>query len=188
VNEIIVVSGVPRSGTSVMMQMLDRGGLAVLSDGIRTADEDNPRGYYELERIKRLPHDASCLDDAPGNAVKIISELLPYLPDRFTYRIIFMRRNIDEVLASQAVMLERRQQAETASDPRMRSLLIRHINDSIDLLRDRPNARVMYASYNRLVVDPATVARAVAAFLEQPLDIDAMVAAVRPELHRHRPG
>jgi len=104
---ITVVSGLPRSGTSMMMQMLGAGGLAVLTDGKRGADADNPRGYYEYEAVKSLGQDASWLASAGGKAVKIVSALLIHLPDGFDYRVIFMRRPIAEVLASQRAMLDR---------------------------------------------------------------------------------
>lgn len=185
-NEIIVVSGLPRSGTSAMMQMLERGGIEILSDGLRAADADNPEGYREYERVKRLAHDPGCLDVAPGKAVKIISELLPHLPSNLEYRIIFMRRNMDEVLASQAIMLQRRNQPAGVDDPRLRSLLIRHVNEMIDLLRGSSNARVLYVSYNRMMEQPGEVAAKVASFLERPLDVEMMVAAVKPALHRNR--
>ena len=105
---IVVVSGLPRSGTSMMMQMLEAGGMNVLTDGLRTADEDNLKGYFEYEKVKALKTDQSWLPEARGKAVKIISELLKYLPDTHTYRIIFMRRALEEVLASQDRMLIRR--------------------------------------------------------------------------------
>ena len=97
---VTVVAGLPRSGTSMMMSMLEAGGIPLLTDGVRTADRDNPRGYYELEAVKQTDRDPSWLDDAPGKAVKVISQLLPELPPQHRYRAIFVRRNLDEVLAS----------------------------------------------------------------------------------------
>ncbi len=106
---IIVVSGLPRSGTSMTMKMLVEGGIAVLTDGIRAADESNPEGYYEFEKVKQLDKagDLSWLNEARGKAVKIISYLLQRLPDTFDYRVIFMHRDLHEVIASQNRMLER---------------------------------------------------------------------------------
>src|ERR1700730_12387191 len=99
---IVVVSGTPRSGTSMAMKMLDAGGMPTLTDGIRAADESNPKGYYEFERVKELDKngDIAWLSDARGNAVKIISFLLTFLPESFDYQVIFMDRDLDEVLAS----------------------------------------------------------------------------------------
>ena len=105
---VTLVSGLPRSGTSMMMQMLHAGGIPAVTDNIRLADKDNERGYYELEAVKRTKDDASWLRDAPGKAVKVIYLLLYDLPTDYTYRVIFMNRNLDEVLASQRAMLERR--------------------------------------------------------------------------------
>src|SRR5262245_36404912 len=99
--EIIVVSGLPRSGTSLMMQMLDGGGIEVVTDNVRTADTDNPRGYYELEKVKRIKHDASWLPETRGKAFKMVSQLLYDLPPTECYRIIFMERDFDEMLLSQ---------------------------------------------------------------------------------------
>src|SRR5688572_18254457 len=100
-DEIVIVSGLPRSGTSLMCQMLDNGGIEVVTDGIRTADTDNPRGYYELEKVKKLKQDASWLPETRGKAFKMVSQLLYDLPRTERYRVIFMRRDLDEMLASQ---------------------------------------------------------------------------------------
>ena len=105
--EIIVVSGLPRSGTSLMMQMLAAGGVEVVTDHVRTADTDNPRGYYEFELVKKIKQDASWLPEARGKAVKMVSQLLYDLPAGEKYRIIFLERDLDEVLVSQEKMLER---------------------------------------------------------------------------------
>src|ERR1700730_12243612 len=105
--EIIVVSGLPRSGTSLMMQMLENGGVAVVTDNIRTADTDNPRGYYEFEKVKKLKQDASWLPETRGKAFKMVSQLLYDLPASESYRILFMKRDFEEMLLSQEKMLER---------------------------------------------------------------------------------
>ena len=105
--EIIVVSGLPRSGTSLMMQMLDQAGIEVVTDNIRQADRDNPRGYYEFERVKKMKEDASWLPQLRGKAVKMISQLLYDLPESKQYRILFMERDFDEMLLSQEKMLAR---------------------------------------------------------------------------------
>src|SRR5262249_58261695 len=105
---IVIVSGLPRSGTSLMMQMLQAGGMPLLTDALRPADADNPNGYWEYEPVKRLQQDNSWIPKAEGKAVKVVSALLPYLPPQHTYKIIFMQRPLQEVMASQTVMLERR--------------------------------------------------------------------------------
>ena len=104
---LTVVSGLPRSGTSMMMRMLEQGGLPVLIDGVRTADDDNPNGYYEFEAVKQTREDASWLEGSEGKAVKMVYRLLYDLPPDRAYRVLFMTRNLDEVLASQRVMLTR---------------------------------------------------------------------------------
>src|SRR6516165_9024580 len=106
-SEIIIVSGLPRSGTSLMMQMLENGGLEIITDNQRTADTDNPRGYYEFEKVKQIKRDTSWLPQARGKAVKMVSQLLYDLPPSERYRIIFMERDLDEMLLSQEKMLER---------------------------------------------------------------------------------
>src|SRR5262249_30630691 len=103
--DIIIVSGLPRSGTSLMMQMLDGGGVPVLTDNIRAADTDNPRGYYEFEPVKATKRDATWLPAARGKAVKMVSQLLYHLPPGETYRVLFLERDLEEVLASQEKML-----------------------------------------------------------------------------------
>jgi hypothetical protein len=126
---LIIVSGLPRSGTSMAMKMLDAGGFSIVSDGIREADEDNPKGYFELERVKELDKggDKSWLREYRGQVVKIISFLLPDLPDDLNYRIIFMRRNLAEVIKSQNKMLDRRgEPVDPGSDERMMQLYERH--------------------------------------------------------------
>src|SRR3569833_79554 len=104
---ITVVSGLPRSGTSMMMQMLAAGGMPMLTDGVRGPDPDNPRGYFAFGPVKRTPQDARWLAGAPGKAVKVVHSLLPALPGGYEYRVLFMLRDMHEVLASQDTMLRR---------------------------------------------------------------------------------
>jgi hypothetical protein len=184
---ITVVSGLPRSGTSMMMQMLGAGGLAVLTDGKRGADADNPRGYYEYEAVKSLAKDASWLASARGKAVKIVSALLIHLPDEFDYRVIFMRRPIAEVLASQSAMLDRLGHAgPRGDDARLADLFARHLEEVDALLRRRPKIARLDVDYPAVVDSPLRVADAVNAFLDGALDPARMAAAVSPELHRQR--
>ena len=106
-SEIIIVSGLPRSGTSLMMQMLEKGGMEIITDQIRSADTDNPRGYYEYEKVKQIKKDASWLPQTRGKAFKMVSQLLYHLPPGQTYRILFLERDLEEVLLSQEKMLQR---------------------------------------------------------------------------------
>ena len=124
---VIIVSGLPRSGTSMMMRMLEKGGLSLLVDGIRTPNDDNPKGYYEFERVKDLPEDIEWIDDAHGKVVKVLAELIKHLPDTHKYRIIFIQRSLDEVIASQRRMLIRRgEDPDKVSGEELKMLFERH--------------------------------------------------------------
>ncbi len=188
-SEVIVVSGLPRTGTSMMMNMLHAGGLPVLTDHRRAPDDDNLRGYFEYEPVKSLRTDAGWLPDARGRAVKIIAMLLQHLPDTETYAILLMRRHLDEVIASQHRMLERSNRpGGRITDDQLRTLYQRQY-DSAHAWAERPNARLLTVDYNALVHDPAPAVRAICSFLyHHPLDADAMSAIVEPDLYRQRQG
>ncbi len=186
---IFIVSGLPRSGTSLMMQMLTAGGIAAVTDHHRRADDDNPRGYYEFERVKGLATgDVAWLDGTQGKVVKVISALLPHLPSTYPYRVLFMRRDLDEVLASQRAMLAHRH--ESAPTPEegaeLRHLFAEHLRHIETWLVTRPDMHWWSVSYNDLIHHPANLAPQIAAFCEQPLDIPAMVAVVDQSLYRNR--
>jgi len=184
---ITIVSGLPRSGTSMMMQMLAAGGLPALTDGRRVADENNPRGYHEYEAVKSLARDASWLADARGKAVKIVSALLVHLPEGFEYRVIFMRRPLPQVLASQSTMLERLGHAGSrGDDTRLAELFARHLDEVDALLRGRPAIARLDVDYLSVINAPLAVAQTVSAFLGGTLDPARMASAVAPELHRRR--
>lgn len=186
---ITVVSGLPRSGTSMMMQMLVAGGMPVVSDGLRTADADNPRGYFELEAVKKLKTDSAWLAGARGHAVKVISMLLCELPADHDYRVIFMLRDMDEILASQNEMLKRRGTAGTESgDAAMRQHLEAHLKKVVAWLAERKNFRVLYCHHREILRAPAEQARRVREFLGAGLDDQAMTQAIDPSLHRNRAG
>ncbi len=185
---VTVVSGLPRSGTSMMMKMLEAGGVDVLTDQVRQADADNPTGYYELERVKRLKEgDVEWVAEARGKAVKIISELLQYLPAEHTYRIVFMRRPIGEILASQRRMLENLGgPAGGASDERLAELFRLHLEQTIGWLGEQPNMAVLYTQYAHVVSAPGREAGRIRQFLDVRLDAQAAAAVVDPTLYRHR--
>jgi len=183
---IYLVSGLPRSGTSLMMQMLHSGGLPAVTDRIRTADDDNPRGYYELEDVKRT---TDWIGDAGGKVVKLISQLLMELPETgHQYKVIFMRRRLDEVLASQRKMLVRRgeESPQEQLDSDMKELFIAHLEEVEMWLRSRSDVSSLFINYNRLVTDPRPIAERINLFLGGTLNEDAMVAAVDPDLYRNR--
>jgi hypothetical protein len=184
---ITIVSGLPRSGTSLMMQMLDAGGLPVLSDGERRADADNPKGYLEWERIKQLPKDPALIAEAEGKVVKVISQLILSLPSGHEYRIIFMQRPLPEVLKSQDEMLRRRGNADSNSDTSaIEEAFQRHLIEVNKWLAEKPNMRVSRVHYHRVLREPKAVAEEVAAFLQLPLDLQAMVRQVDGRLYRNR--
>jgi hypothetical protein len=182
---IIIVSGLPRSGTSLMMQMLDSGGVGVVTDGVRGADTDNPRGYHEFERVKRIKQDASWLPSARGKAIKMISQLLYDLPPSESYRILFMDRDLDEVLRSQEKMLERLGRP-AAPREQIASACALHLERLHDWLRLQSNMAVLRVSYNELVGDPRPQAERVSQFLGGAVDVEGMIRAVDPELYRNR--
>jgi hypothetical protein len=186
---IIIVSGLPRSGTSMMMNMLRTGGLELATDGIRTADTDNPKGYYELEKVKELNKDTdkSWLKSKRGQVIKIISYLLKYLPDNNYYQIIFMQRNLKEVMASQNKMLERRgKQVNIEQDDNMIELYEKHISEVKSIIEKSDNMSVLYINHRFIIDEPQKAAEKVSRFLKKKLDIKAMSQIVEPKLHRNK--
>ena len=184
---VIVVSGLPRSGTSLAMQMIHAGGVEAVTDGRRASDEDNPRGYFEFERVKQLRTDKSWLDGAEGKVVKVIHLLLAELPDDRPYRVVFMQRDLGEVVRSQATMLARSGRAGGQLAPeRLMAVYAQQLAAVDAWLAARPNFGVLRVPYARMVADPAAHAAAVNAFLGGSLDEARMRAAVDPSLHRNR--
>ena len=183
---LTVVSGIPRSGTSLMMRMLELGGMPVLTDQVRGADIDNPRGYYEYEAVKALKNESSWVAASCGKAVKMVYLLVYDLPPGIEYRVLVMHRNIDEVLASQRVMLERLGKTSTIADEKMATLFRNHLVKFAAWVKERPNIQVMDVNYNEMVADPAPIAAEIDRFLGGGLDIEAMARAVEPSLYRNR--
>lgn len=185
---ITVVSGLPRSGTSMMMQILNAGGLPALTDQERSADDDNPKGYYELEQVKKLKEgDTVWVKEASGKAVKVISFLLENLPAGYEYRIIFMQRNLDEVLASQRQMLARRgEPTDAIDDQNMADLFCQHLTRVEAWLAAQPNMHTLYVPYAALLKTPAVHVDALIDFLGLPLDRAAMLAMPDRNLYRQR--
>lgn len=184
----IIVSGLPRSGTSMMMKMLSAGGLEVLTDQIRVADEDNPKGYYEYERVKKLKDgDHIWVEGAQGKVVKVISALLEYLPPQFQYKVIFMRRNMHEILASQKEMLIRRgEPTDKVSDEQIAELYAKHLSKIEAWLSKQQNMKVLYVSYNDFLAEPEKHGEKIIQFLDQPLQVEQMAQVVDKNLYRQR--
>jgi hypothetical protein len=184
---ITIVSGLPRSGTSLMMQMLEAGGLAVLSDGERKADTDNPKGYLEWERIKQLPKEPGIIAEAEGKVVKVISQLLLSLPAGHEYRVIFMQRPLPEVMKSQEEMLRRRGTYDPNADPGpAEEAFQRHLIEVNKWLAGKPGVQVMRVHYHRVLREAKTVAEEVSKFLGVSLDIASMAQQVDGTLYRNR--
>lgn len=186
--DIVVVSGLPRSGTSMIMSMLDAGNLPILTDHVREADEDNPRGYFEFEKVKDLAEtdDKSWLKSSRGKAVKVISHLLKELPDENFYRIIFARRNLQEIVASQNIMLKRQAEANPVEDAKAIELYRKHLVNVRFLVRRKPNLEMLELAYTDALDDPANVAQRISQFLGGKLSTEAMSAVVDRSLYRNR--
>ncbi|MBL1217036.1 MAG: sulfotransferase family protein [Planctomycetes bacterium] len=185
---IVIVSGLPRSGTSMMMKMLEAGGLDPLIDNVRTADDDNPKGYYEFERVKALDKgDTEWLPMAQGKVVKVISALLKYLPSEYRYKVIFMRRRLEENIESQKKMLVNRgEDTEAVSDEELGALLEKHLRQIDTFLNSQPNIDLLYVPYHEMVQDPHANISMVNAFLGNALDAGKMTEVVDAKLYRNR--
>lgn len=186
----MVVSGLPRSGTSMAMRMLEAGGLPIVTDGLRRADTANPKGYYEFEPVKGLDKqgDTAWLADARGKAVKIISFLLTHLPESYDYRVVFMRRDLGEVVASQNQMLDARGKERGAADDRTSVLYAQHVEQVERFLRQRSCFSVLMVDYAAVVADPAGQAARINQFVGGGLDVERMATVAEPALYRNRRG
>jgi hypothetical protein len=184
--DITIVTGLPRSGTSLMMQMLDRGGIAVVTDHIRTADADNPRGYYELEQVKQIERDASWLPATRGKAFKMISYLLFHLPVTERYRLIFMERDLDEMLVSQEKMIERLGRPQPPPRVELKRSFNLHLTHLNRWLLQQPHMSVLRMPYRDLIADPSVHAARVADFLDGYAHVEKMLAAIDPALYRNK--
>lgn len=185
---IVVVSGLPRSGTSLTMQMLAAGGLPIVTDNLRQADPDNPLGYYEYGLVKKLPNgEHAWLQDCHGKAIKVISALLEHLPAEYQYRVIFMRRRINEILASQKEMLKRSEKPEgEASDETLAGLYSRHLAQVESWLQQQPNVSFINVDYNELLEKPLPIVEAINSFLGGELDTAQMLQVIDSKLYRQR--
>lgn len=184
---VIVVSGLPRSGTSMLMKMLEAGGVDLLVDQARKPDVDNPKGYFEDERVKSLKTNASWIEDAEGKALKIVSTLLYYLPITWQYRIIFMQRDMRQVIASQNKMLRRLGQDQSGSDDRILEMKFNaHIERVKNWIKIQKNMRCLYVDYSNAIKNPMSNAVRIKEFLGTRLDVDAMASIVDPNLYRNR--
>lgn len=184
---ITIVSGLPRSGTSMMMRMLKAGGMDVVTDNIRQGDEDNPHGYYEYEKVKSIQDNASWLADMQGKAFKMVSMLLFHLPPDMDYRLIFMKRNLKEVIASQSRMLSREgKDTDLKNADEMEILYTKHLREAEEWVERQPNIKVLYLNYLDVLEKTLETANLICDFLGSGLSINDMCSAVDKTLYRNR--
>jgi hypothetical protein len=184
---ITIVSGLPRSGTSMMMQMLEAGGMPILTDKLRKADVDNPHGYLELEKAKGIRRDASWLAEAEGKAFKMVAILLYHLPADRQYKIIFMKRDLTEMLKSQTTMLRNLgKHGKGPTDAEMGILFHEHLKKITSWLANQKNMEVLYCEYAAVIKDPRKEAQRIADFLGTKLDVEIMTGVVDPTLYREK--
>lgn len=185
--KVIIVSGLPRSGTSMMMQMLDNGGLEVLTDKQRRPDKDNPKGYYEYERVKSLPEDADWLEKAQGKAVKVLGELIKHIPKGYNYKVVFMERNLDEIIESQTKMLKRQgKNPNDISKEELRDTFEDYRKILKQQIASHPGMEVIYVSYNDIMSHPEPVVESISAFFDCELDTNEMLSVIDDDLYRNR--
>lgn len=187
-DHIIVVSGLPRSGTSMMMKMLEAGGLPILTDNLREADANNPKGYYEFERVKELPNgDYGWIPEAGGKVVKIVTGLIMHLPSDARYKVIFMQRAMKEVLSSQKKMLGRLgKEDDKVEDEKMKKIYQEHLKQVNAWISKQPNIEVLYVNYNTMLGSPLESLQKVNEFLGGDMDVNVMAGVVDKELYRER--
>jgi hypothetical protein len=184
---VTVVSGLPRSGTSLLMQMLEAGGMRLLVDGIRAPDEDNPGGYFEFEPVKRTRDDASWLDGAPKMGVKMVYALLYDLPPTYDYRVILVRRDFSETIASQRSMLRRLgRRGSDMPDERLAVLFAEELSKLARWVRAQPNVRLLEIDHRDCLYNVQAAVEAINRFLGGHLDMVRMVGVPDPRLHRNK--
>jgi len=185
---VVIVSGLPRSGTSMMMKMLEAGGQVILTDNLREADANNPKGYYEFERVKNMKDgDLAWMSDAVGKVVKIVTGLITFLPADYNYKVIFMRRDLNEILSSQKKMLGRLgKEDDNIPDDKMAKVYEEHLKESRAWLFRQPNVETLYVNYNSMIADAAGLLSKVNDFLGGGMNVQQMAAVVDKELYRER--
>ena len=185
---VVIVSGLPRSGTSMMMKMLEAGGQAILTDNLREADANNPKGYYEFERVKNMKDgDLVWMSEAVGKVVKIVTGLIMFLPAEYNYKIVFMRRDLNEILSSQKKMLGRLgKEDDNIPDDKMAKVYEEHLKEVRGWLIRQPNIETLYVNYNSMVKDPTEALNKINDFLGGSMDVSVMAGVVDKELYRER--
>jgi hypothetical protein len=181
-SEIIIVTGLPRSGTSLMMQIFDKSNISVLTDGKREKDISNPEGYYELEAVKGIVKDNSFLKDASGKVVKIVAPLTIFIDKSLKYKAVFMRRDMDEILRSQEKMLLKDQ---TSEREKFRTIYEFHLKKTYKFFQEN---KIPYLDiqYKELVNEPDTVLKSLIEFCGLSSSVEDLASVVKPELYRNR--
>lgn len=186
---VTIVSGLPRSGTSLMMQILEKSGMDILTDNVREADESNKCGYYEFEKVKKMMIDASWLPQAEGKVVKIIAQLLDYLPDGFEYKTIFMERDYDEVFNSQSKMLDRLGSKKIKADTvQLKKTFQKQVGEIKTRLQKKTDFSLINISYSNLIFHPESEIEKMDIFFKKKFDRKKICAAIDPDLYRERKG
>ncbi len=187
-NTVIIVSGLPRSGTSMLMKMLEAGGIEPVMDNIRTPDVDNPKGYYEFERVKKLPKgDTAWLEESGGKVVKVLAELVKHLPDNHHYKLIFIQRHLEEIIASQRKMLVNRgEDPDKISPTELLDLFGKYLKILKKQIESQSNMEVLYVSYNDILKNPEGNIGKINQFLDGELNEKEMLAAIDSRLYRNR--
>ncbi len=186
-NVITIVSGLPRSGTSMMMQILESGGMKVVTDNIRKANEDNPHGYYEYERVKEIKEDTGWLKETRGKVFKMVSQLLYDLPSDENYKVIFMKRKMNEILVSQSKMLERMGSSKDGtSDVKMGEFFNKHLSKIKNWIEGRKYIDVLYIDYNDLLTNPDEHIKTLNRFLNNKLNEEKSAKVIDKSLHRNK--
>ncbi len=187
--DVVIVAGLPRSGTSMLMQLVHAGGLLALTDGRRLADSDNPRGYFEFEQATRISTDASWLPLARGKVVKLALPLVRWLPPGEAYWLIIIERDVRQVIASQRRMLDRLGRGGAVlSEPALAAEYARQREQVRQWVDSRTDVAVLSVRYDQVLADPRRVAAQVAEFVGRPFDVAAAAAAVDPSLQRQFAG
>jgi hypothetical protein len=186
-NKIIIVSGLPRSGTSLMMQILQAAGIPLLTDDSRPADEDNPKGYFEFEPVKRLEKESAWLAQAKGKAVKVVSHLLKYLPSDFNYIVLFMNRDLDEIIASQnKMLLNSHKSLGKLTHNQLREKYALHLNQIHHWLALQPNILFEDIHFNALIRNPKNELTKVWCTLKPEVSMEAVLSVIQPDLYRSK--
>lgn len=183
---VYIVSGLPRAGTSMAMALLQAGGIDLVVDGVRAADEDNLGGYFEYEAVKGIRDDVSWIYAARGKGIKVVSPSLRYLPRDLRYRVVFMRRDLNEVAASQEQMLRRLGKDVGASRAQMIDLMQRHLQEVESWLARSEYVEVLFLPYRDVVEDPLSACRRLIDFLSLSANPLEMAQVVEKKYYRQR--